>query len=227
LQWVNVDHVDVRPILDAAHELLARHHSYRWYGYDDLCEALTPDLFRLWEVVGASFALPRFPVTERRTGIYVILEGPDTPKKRGLQMLEGLLGGLTRSFWNVDVRQVAFHIAGRDMLREAVQEIGQAVQLLGDDPSPPQDGPTEDGRFAWKGQVDPMPPRLWSLARVLWGRCPIKVQAVVEQVWGADGEEPVDSTVRSRLSELNYFYDRLPGGGAPQYHLRKGKIVEE
>lgn len=90
---------------------------------------------------------------------------------------------------------------------------------------PPEaaDGPAPPNLVWWQGERYDLSPRLWSLLRCLWGREKVEVQEVARRVWKDEGLEVADSTIRSTLSQLNEWLQRI---GIPwTYNLKAGYII--
>ncbi len=96
--------------------------------------------------------------------------------------------------------------------------------LTGNDPlpHPHPDGPDQPCWLWWANVRHELTPRLWQILAYLWDHDNVPVEDLVSHVWGEEGEEAKDSTVRSNLSQLNA---RLNEIGVPrQYRLRRGHI---
>jgi hypothetical protein len=83
---------------------------------------------------------------------------------------------------------------------------------------PPKDGPIPPNLFWYNNQRHEMPPRLWSLAKALWGKDMVKVQDVAVQVWEDEGLTVPDKTIRATLSKLNARLNDI--GIKWTYHLK-------
>jgi hypothetical protein len=87
------------------------------------------------------------------------------------------------------------------------------------------DGPEKPCWLWWGNVRHELAPRLWQILAYLWDRNNVPVEELVSQVWGEEGEEPKDTTVRSNLSQLN---GRLAEIGVPrEYRLRRGHICRD
>jgi hypothetical protein len=84
------------------------------------------------------------------------------------------------------------------------------------------DGPEKPCWLWWGNVRHELAPRLWQILAYLWTRDNVSVEELVSQVWGEEGEDIQDATVRSNLCQLN---NRLAGIGVPrECHSRRGHI---
>jgi hypothetical protein len=65
------------------------------------------------------------------------------------------------------------------------------------------DGPAPPCWLWWQGKRHKLSPLQWQLLRQLWDREIAEFEDVIRDVWGDEGQDRADSTVRSALSRLN------------------------
>jgi hypothetical protein len=105
-------------------------------------------------------------------------------------------------------------------------QLGTSPQLGDEQPTGepvPPDGPVPPNLFRWEGVLHRVRPRDWQLLNAIYPSESIELQVVVEAVWGAEGHEPKDTTIRSAIHRLN---TRLFEIGVPfTYAVAVGRIV--
>jgi hypothetical protein len=136
-----------------------------------------------------------------------------------VERLRGLIGPMA----------VALGPGGLDRVYAmALDEFAAALRAGPNHLPPPADhadGPAPPNLFWWQRQRHELAPRLWQMLSAIWGRDTIPIEEVRQRVWGDEGEDVEDSTIRSTLSDLNARLDTI---GVPwAYHLRRGYITRD